>query len=82
MLTVTQHDSLDRHKMTFTTAGDAEALVALLKLGTAWFDDLRLTRGTAAPRPPSSFVKFSKGIVLVRPAVGMDFSDATAWRFH
>lgn len=81
MLTVTGTTAWTHHEMTFTTADDAEGRISFRiseALGTAWFDDLRLTEGTAAPRPQVFVREFSKGIVLIRPAVGMDFSDATA----
>jgi hypothetical protein len=81
MLTVTGTTPWTRHEMTFTTADDPEGRISFRiseALGSAWFDDVRLTEGTAAPRPQVFVREFRNGFVWIRPAVGQDFSDVTA----
>lgn len=71
------------HEMTFTTADDAEGRISLRiseSLGIAWFDDVRLIEGGRPPGPSVFVREFAKGIVLVRPPDGTDFTDPTEMR--
>jgi hypothetical protein len=80
MLSVTGTTDWTRHEMTFTTADDAEGRISFRiseALGTAWIDDVRLTEGAPPVVTPIFVREFTKGIVIVRPPDGTDFSDAT-----
>jgi len=78
MMSVVGTTDWTRHEMTFVTAADAEGRISLRlseSLGTAWIDDVRLTKGATLPSPQIFVREFTRGLVLVRPPDGPDVED-------
>lgn len=83
MLTVAGTTDWARHEMTFVTADDAAGRISLRiseALGTAWIDDVRLTKGAAPPVPRIFVREFVKGLVFVRPPDGVDAEEVATVR--
>jgi hypothetical protein len=71
--------------MSFTTADDAEGRINFRiseALGTAWIDDLRLTEGAPAKATPVFVREFAKGLVIVRPPEGTEFTGPSGIRLN
>lgn len=83
MMSVVGTTDWTRHEMTFVTAADAEGRISLRlseSLGTAWIDDVRLTKGATLPSPQIFVREFTRGLVLVRPPDGPDVEDVATVR--
>lgn len=69
--------------MPFVTAADTEGESSLRlskSLGTAWIDDVRLTKGATPPSPQIFVRECTRGLVLLRPPDGPDVEDVATVR--
>ncbi len=79
MLTWTGTKDWTEQRLVFRTGDDAEGRINFRvygAAGTVWFDDIRLVEGMAAASEVFAR-RYTKGLVLVKPAVGGEYGDST-----